>query len=204
GSLSCRSRRGDDGAAGAGKGDRRDGTAQRRRARHHRHAGLRGEGRLPLAAGARRGDPGARRARSLREVVGMGRGVGIKEVAWFDCPGGGQIVVDGDFAYIGHMEAPFGTSTLDVRDPAKPRKVAEIAIPPGFHSHKVRVANELMLVNRELHGRPAEGAATERGGLIVYDVRDPRAPREITRWRCDGSGVHRFTFDGRYAYISPE
>lgn len=134
----------------------------------------------------------------------MGRGVGIKEVAWFDCPGGGQIVVDGDFAYIGHMEAPFGTSILDVRDPAKPRKVAEIAIPPGFHSHKVRVANELMVVNRELHGRPAEGAAAERGGLIIYDVHDPRAPREITRWQCDGSGVHRFTFDGRYAYISPE
>ena len=26
----------------------------------------------------------------------------------------------------------------------------------------------------------------------------------MTFWRCAGKGVHRFTFDGRYAYISPE
>ena len=36
----------------------------------------------------------------------MGSGVGIRELAWLDCAGGGQVVVDGKFAYIGHMEAP--------------------------------------------------------------------------------------------------
>src|SRR5256884_5805875 len=40
--------------------------------------------------------------------------------------------------------------------------------------------------------------------LGVFDVSNPRAPREIAFWRSGGAGVHRFTFDGRYAYISPE
>ena len=31
---------------------------------------------------------------------------GIRQVAWLDCPGGGQVVVDGHVAYIAHMKAP--------------------------------------------------------------------------------------------------
>ncbi|MFT5439951.1 MAG: hypothetical protein ACI9MJ_001818, partial [Alphaproteobacteria bacterium] len=34
---------------------------------------------------------------------------GIREIAWLDCPGGGQVVVEGDYAYLGHMNAPAGT-----------------------------------------------------------------------------------------------
>ena len=51
----------------------------------------------------------------------MGQGVGIKEVAWLDCAGGGQIVVDGNFAYIGHIDAPNGTTIVDVADPKNPQ-----------------------------------------------------------------------------------
>ncbi len=132
----------------------------------------------------------------------MGRGKGVRELAWLDCAGGGQVVVDGDFAYIGHMEAPHGTSVIDVADPRNPRIIAEIDIPPGLHSHKVRVANGIMLVNRERHG--GGPAPADFVGLRIFDVADPRGPREIARWVCQGIGVHRFTFDGRYAYISPE
>ena len=39
---------------------------------------------------------------------------------------------------------------------------------------------------------------------MIYDVANPRAPKLIRHWECDGNGVHRFTFDGRYAYISPQ
>jgi hypothetical protein len=60
-----------------------------------------------------------------------------------------------------------------------------------------------MLVNREAHGAP-QGASNAPRGLGIYDVSSPGRPREITLWRSGGSGVHRFTFDGRYAYISPE
>lgn len=133
----------------------------------------------------------------------MSRSEGIRPVAWLDCPGGGQVVVDGRFAFIGHMAAPHGTSVVDIADPRHPRVMAEIDIPAGLHSHKVRVANGIMVANRERHG----SAGVPEGdfvGLRIFDAADPRRPREISRWACGGMGVHRFTFDGRHAYISPE
>ena len=129
---------------------------------------------------------------------------GVREVARLDCRGGGQITVDNGIAYIGHMKAPSGTSIVDVRDPMKPRIIAEIAIADGLHSHKVQAANGIMLVNREIVSKEKAAAGNLRGGLGIYDVSNPAAPKEINRWECDGTGVHRFTFDGRYAYISPE
>jgi hypothetical protein len=134
----------------------------------------------------------------------MGQGIGIKEVAWLDCAGGGQVVVDGHFAYVGHIDAPNGTTVIDVADPKNPRIVFEIAIPHGLHSHKVRAANGVMVVNREHHGRAPDGKHPGRGGLVIYDIANPRQPRQLRHWECDGNGVHRFTFDGRYAYISPQ
>jgi hypothetical protein len=131
-----------------------------------------------------------------------GSAQGVRQVAWFDCPGGGQVVVDGRVAYIAHMKSPHGTTLVDVSDPKSPRQLAHVEVPAGTHSHKVRAARGLMLVNREGHGAAPvpEGA----GGLGIYDVSAPSRPREITFWRSGGLGVHRFTFDGRYAYISPE
>ncbi|MDB5408445.1 MAG: hypothetical protein JWL84_3357, partial [Rhodospirillales bacterium] len=64
---------------------------------------------------------------------------GVREVAWLDCAGGGQIVVEGNYGFIGHMAPPHGTSVVDLSDPRNPRKIAEIEIPKGLHSHKVRV-----------------------------------------------------------------
>ena len=45
---------------------------------------------------------------------------GVRQVAWFDCPGGGQVVVDGRVACIAHMKAPHGTTLVDVSDPKSP------------------------------------------------------------------------------------
>ncbi|MGH7089502.1 MAG: LVIVD repeat-containing protein, partial [Stellaceae bacterium] len=134
----------------------------------------------------------------------MGQGKGVREVAWLDCAGGGQVVVDGHYAYIGHIDAPAGTTVVDVEDPKRPRIVAEISIPHGLHSHKVRAQNGVMVVNREHHGQAADGKHPGRGGLMIYDIANPRQPKPLRHWECDGNGVHRFTFDGRYAYISPE
>jgi hypothetical protein len=126
---------------------------------------------------------------------------GIKPVGYLDCPGGGQIVVSGTVAYVAHMSAPHGTTIVDVSDPAHPRRLAELTVPPDAHSHKVRVADGVMLVNREAPPRTTPGPGF-RGGLGIYDVSRPGQPREITFWDC--GGVHRFTFDGRYAYLSPQ
>ena len=77
----------------------------------------------------------------------MGTGKGLRQVGYHDCAGGGQVVVVDGIAYIGHMRSPHGTSIVDVRDPKNCRELARIGMPPGTHSHKVRVAGGLMVVN---------------------------------------------------------
>ena len=142
----------------------------------------------------------------------MSKAKGIRQAGYFDCPGGGQVVVEGATAYIGHMRNPHGTSVVDVADPKNPKLLATIAMPPGTHSHKARVGNGIMLTNHEVLGaKTARGEVAPsdfRGGLGVYDIANPAKPRLITNWEVSGaalpgSGVHRFDFDGRYAYISP-
>src|ERR1041385_7091836 len=86
----------------------------------------------------------------------MGKAVGVREVGYFDCEGGGQIMVDGNYAYIGHVDKTTGTTIVDVSDPKKPRQVANVPTAPVIHAHKVRVANGLMLMNRE-HPPRAKG-----------------------------------------------
>jgi len=71
-----------------------------------------------------------------------------------------------------------------------------------------------MVTNREVLGPHAlQGEVPPdgyNGGLSIYDISKPEKPKLITHWETtDGPGaqyargVHRFDFDGRYAYISP-
>ncbi len=58
-----------------------------------------------------------------------------------------------------------------------------------------------MIVNHEKFG--AGGPEEFTGGIAVYDVSKPEKARQISKWMTAGKGVHRYDFDGRYAYISP-
>ena len=73
----------------------------------------------------------------------------IKQVGRIDLPGGGSIVVEDGYAYVGHIDPPLGTSIIDVKDPKHPRLLAQLEVPEGIHSHKVRVSGDVMLVNYE-------------------------------------------------------
>jgi len=173
----------------------------------------------------------------------------IRRVAHLDLPGGGQVVVQGGYAYIGHMKPPYGTTILDVSDPKNPRIAAQIKLGDDFsHTHKVRVAGDLMVTNVEQNrrhflrqgerlpelraqlasdlGRPpgdaelakalgvepgqvAELEAARRrgyrdGGFKVWDISDKTKPRELAHQRTFGFGTHRFDMDANYAYISTE
>jgi hypothetical protein len=141
-------------------------------------------------------------------------GRGISALVWHDCAGGGQVIVKDNIAYVGNMRNPHGTLIIDVSDPRRPRLVAEITMPSGTHSHKVRVENGIMVTNREIlsaHVARGEQVPEEfKGGLGIYDVSNPAKPKLITLWNTTDKpgpayarGVHRFDFDGRYAYISP-
>lgn len=132
----------------------------------------------------------------------MARAWNTRLISHIDCPGGGQVWFDNNILYVSHMRPPDGTSIYDVSDPLNPRLLARLQVPMGWHSHKVRVQDGLMLINYE---KFREGAPEFGGGLGIYDVSRPSEPRLISKWRSggEGGGVHRYDFDGRYAYLSP-
>ncbi len=91
---------------------------------------------------------------------------GARQVARMNIAGGGQVVVRDGYLFVGHMSPPEGTSIIDVRDPASPKVVAKIAPPDHYsHTHKVRVAGDLMITNVERHRRHfyRKGEMLERG-----------------------------------------
>ncbi len=123
----------------------------------------------------------------------------IKQVGRMDLPGGGLVAVENGYAYVGHIDPPYGTSIVDVRDPKQPKLVSQLEVPEGIHSHKVRVSGDVMLVNYERFKTKKE----PQGGLKIFNISNRAKPREIAFFKAGGKGVHRFTFDGRYAYLSP-
>src|SRR4029079_14761603 len=94
-----------------------------------------------------------------------------KLVSHIDCPGGGQVWVDGTTLYVAHMQAPAGTTIYDISDPRSPKPLARVDVPQGWHSHKVRAANGIMIVNHEATSKDA--ASGFSGGLAIYDVARP-------------------------------
>ena len=79
-------------------------------------------------------------------------------VSHFDCPGGGQVWVEGTTLYVGHMRPTSGTTIVDVADPAQSEACWRASTcRDGWHSHKVRVAGDIMVVNHEKFGKAGRG-----------------------------------------------
>jgi hypothetical protein len=129
---------------------------------------------------------------------------GLRLVARSDLGGYGdgmQLLREGDALYVGHFGiSGMGTSVLDVSDPSLPRLVEQRPASPGTHTHKVQVADGLLLVNEEQF----RGGAGHAAGLLVFDVAsDPLAPKLVGRLESGGLGVHRIVWlGGRYAHAS--
>src|ERR1051326_2681147 len=107
--------------------------------------------------------------------TGFGTSHKIKQVGRMDIPGGGLVAVENGYAYVGHMDPPYGTSIVDVRDPKHPKLVSQLEAPEGIHPHKVRIAGDVMLVNYERFKTKKE----PQGGLKIFDVSDKARPREV-------------------------
>ena len=74
----------------------------------------------------------------------------VMRLGHLDIDGGGQVVVQGNYAYVGHMKPPHGTSIIDVEDPRNPKVVCQLETGSSWsHTHKVRVAGNLMITNVE-------------------------------------------------------
>src|SRR2546430_2021026 len=104
----------------------------------------------------------------------------VTRLSHLDLPGAGQVYVAGDYAYVGHIpnKQRLGTSILDVRDPKNPKVVSQISLEdPDSHSHKARVAGDIMIVNSERNmtpiGRRAEELPRLRARLRESLGREP-------------------------------
>src|SRR3546814_162029 len=107
-----------------------------------------------LTAGQRRGHRHAASREETMDAATNRLARNIRRVAHLDLPGGGQVVVQDGYAYVGHMKPPYGTTILDVRDPKNPRIVSEIRLGDDTsHTHKVRVVGDLMITNVEQNRR---------------------------------------------------
>jgi hypothetical protein len=130
----------------------------------------------------------------------------IRHLSRMELEGGGQIVLDGSYAYVGHQHRPHGTTILDIANPRQPKIVSTLKPHHAFsHSHKARIVGDLLFVNSEFeggHGAKREGY--DDGGFRIYDVKDRANPKLITFVKTYGKGVHRFDVDENYAYISTE
>src|SRR5437868_10675180 len=122
----------------------------------------------------------------------------IKQIGRTDLPGGGSVVVENGYAYVGHIDPPDGTSVIDVQDPKNPKVVAQLEVPEGIHSHKVRVSGDVMLINYERYKTKKEPQA----GLKVFDISNKSKPRELAFYHPHGKAAHRYTSDPRFAYFS--
>jgi hypothetical protein len=111
---------------------------------------------------------------------------------------GMQVLREGDALYVGHFGiSGMGTSILDVEDAGAPAIVAQWRADRGTHSHKVQVADGLLLVNDEQF----RGGAGHTAGMRVYDLRG--GPALVGRLETGGLGVHRIVYTGgRYAHAS--
>jgi hypothetical protein len=78
----------------------------------------------------------------------------VRRIGRLEIPGGGQVRVSGNHAFVGHMKPPHGTTIVDVADPANPKVVTTLMLPDAHsHSHKVRVAGDIMVTNVEMNNR---------------------------------------------------
>lgn len=104
----------------------------------------------------------------------------IRHLGHLDIPGGGQVVVQDGYAYVGHMKPPRGTSIIDIGDPSAPKVIAEIAPPDEYsHTHKVRVAGDLMITNVEQDRRHFLRKGARIAPLRAMDMSDADIAREL-------------------------
>jgi hypothetical protein len=138
---------------------------------------------------------------------GLQSSSGFAVVSHHDLAGradGMQVVRSGDFLYVGHTGTTgAGTSILDVSDPAEPKLTEQWPAPPNSHTHKVQVADGLLVVNHEKFPYRKPPAGPVSAGLAIYRLDDPGRPEQVGFWESGGLGVHRVVWTGgRYVHMS--
>ncbi len=98
----------------------------------------------------------------------------VVRISHLDLPGVGQVDVAGNYAYIGHMDSPHGTTILDISDLKNPKIVSQVMLEgEQSHTHKARVVGDIMYTNVEQFNRHyrqrGDGNPTHRAELEATD-----------------------------------
>jgi hypothetical protein len=92
----------------------------------------------------------------------------VTRLSRLDLMGAGQVYVDGQYAYVGHITNKEGlaTSILDISDPRNPKVLTQIPVgDKNSHSHKARVIGDIMITNVEQNMTAIGRKADELPGL---------------------------------------
>ena len=129
-----------------------------------------------------------------------------------------QLVVQGDYAYIGSVYGPAGLFILDISDPANPTLISEFP-QEDAETHDVKVNEEgtiAVLANQPVRP-PAQGEEQEEWweeileishlGLTLVDISDKRNPKLLSRWENrDSEGkpapCHNVEIHGDFVYCT--
>ena len=104
----------------------------------------------------------------------------IRQIGHLEIAGGGQIVVQDGYAYVGHMKPPMGTSIIDVRDPGNPAIAAHVPPPDDWsHTHKVRVVGDIMITNVEQDRRHFLRKGEKLSGLRAEGLSDAEIAKRL-------------------------
>jgi len=132
--------------------------------------------------------PGECREIAVNSVTASATGLDL--VAHHDLGGAGdgmQVIRQADAVYVGHAgTSGTGTSILDATDPLRPELVTQWPAPPRSHTHKVQVADGLLLVNHEKFPYRETYADGFSAGLAVYTLADPLRPEQAGFWHSGG------------------
>ena len=129
----------------------------------------------------------------------------VRRLGHLDLPGAGQVTVAGHYAFVGHIpnKQDLGTSIVDIADPARPRLVATVNVGDlASHSHKVRVAGDLMVVNHERNMTPVGRRAEQMPGTR-RELRETLG-REPTRSSDRQHEHHAFARDVGDDFVADE
>jgi hypothetical protein len=106
--------------------------------------------------------------------------------------------VQGHYAYVIHGYRWYGSlMVIDVSDPARPVKVAEL---PGLANGLALQGGYVYLADR--YNRDVHREYEITGGLRVVDIRDPTNLQEIGLCEWQEGGAGDVVVNGRYAYLT--
>ncbi len=101
------------------------------------------------------------------------------------------------YLYMAHLWHR-GWSILDVTDPTAPEYVRFVPGPENTWTIQIQVADSKMITALERIA-PGWGGAEDKPfseGFLIWDVSDPKNPKQLGHYRTNSTGTHRNFYDG--------